>query len=80
MKLHQICEHGGAGVLGRDDGSAHISGVIGARPGRRFWMSLTTVGLIAAIAWISLLILVVAVCRAAAHADSASDRFHAALH
>jgi hypothetical protein len=42
-------------------------------------MSFTTVGLIAAVAWISVLILVVAFCRAAAHADSASDRFHTAL-
>jgi hypothetical protein len=43
-------------------------------------MSFVTVGLIAVIAWISLLILVVAFCRAATQADSASDRFHAALH
>jgi hypothetical protein len=42
-------------------------------------MSFVTVALVAGIAWITLLILVVAFCRAAAHSDAASDRMHAAL-
>jgi hypothetical protein len=43
-------------------------------------MSLAEIVVIAIAAWVTLMILVVAMCRAAAHADSASDRMHALLH
>jgi hypothetical protein len=35
---------------------------------------------IAVIAWVSILVIVVALCRAAARADAQSDRYYAALH
>jgi hypothetical protein len=42
-------------------------------------VNIATIGLIAAAAWISLLIVVVALCRAAAHADHRDDRLAASL-
>ena len=42
-------------------------------------MDVGTVVLIAAIAWISLLVIVVALCRAAGRADAQSDRYYATL-
>jgi hypothetical protein len=42
-------------------------------------MNFATIGLIVVAAWITLLIVVVAMCRVAAHADAASDRMHAAV-
>ena len=43
-------------------------------------MDLGTVVLIVAVGWISLLVVVVALCRAAGRADASSDRYFAALH
>jgi hypothetical protein len=43
-------------------------------------VNLATIALIAGTAWISLLIVAVAICRASAHADAVSERFYAATH
>jgi hypothetical protein len=42
-------------------------------------VGIVTIGLIAAAVWISLLIVVVALCRAAARADARDERFVASL-
>jgi hypothetical protein len=46
---------------------------------REFRVDVGTVVLIAVIAWVSLLVIVVALCRAAGRADAQSDRHYAAL-
>jgi hypothetical protein len=42
-------------------------------------VSLTTIAIVAAAVWISLLVVVVALCRAAAHADARDDHLAASL-
>lgn len=43
-------------------------------------MGLLTIALIVAIVWVSVVILAIALCRAAAHSENISERFSATLH
>ena len=78
-KLHQICEWFVQTGWDRPSSFVQTPKFWCSKQARREGsLSIATVGLVVAAVWISLLILVVAMCRAAARADAHSDKFFAA--